>query len=260
MKNIFTTITVALAFGATAVAGQCACNKPVAASCSPCQTVQWYKAKDGTFREKMPYSKALDRAEDADDMEPVLKKTQADLAASTAQTEAANSELTQIKAEKAAMEAQLAELKKQLDTEKQNTASQTERAIKAEAAHKLCVEQVAQLRDEAKRNDEAAATVKGELKTTSEERDALKTAKSDLEKQVTDLNSAKTAAEEANKSAQQELEKLKQEAAESKKAKIEEEEAARKAAEKPPEEPAPTEPPAAPAPTDPPAGEKLVAE
>ena len=167
----------------------------------------------------MPYKDALSRAEDADDMEPVLKQAQADLVAANAAIEAAKAEIE---------------------------------AVKAEAAHKMCIEEVAQLREAGKKQDEALASTKGELKTTTEERDALKTAKADLEKQVTDLTAAKNAAEEALKAAQAEMEKMKQEAAESKKAAVEGEPAKEgedpnAGGEKPPEagtEPAPATEPA----------------
>ncbi len=47
--------------------------------CKPCRTscTQWYKAKDGTYREMIPYREALSRAEDADDMEIELRAAQA---------------------------------------------------------------------------------------------------------------------------------------------------------------------------------------
>lgn len=248
MKTLLTSLAVALAFGSISEAGLKSCLKPEKNNCSPCNTTRWYKAKDGTYREMMPYKDALSRAEDADDMEPVLKQAQADLTAAKAEIEAVKTEAANVKA---AMEAQVAELNKQLEGEKQKLAAETTRAEKAETAHKLCIEEVAQLREAGKKQDEALASAKGELKTTTEERDALKTARADLEKQVTDLTAAKNAAEEALKAAQAELEKMKQEAAESKKATVEGEPAKEgedpnAGGEKPPEagtEPAPsTEP------------------
>ena len=83
MKNLLSTITVTLAMTVAAAAGENACPQPAASGCSPCQSTQWYKAKDGTFRKKMPYAKALDRAEDADDMEIQLKGVQTELATAT---------------------------------------------------------------------------------------------------------------------------------------------------------------------------------
>ena len=196
----------------------------------------------------MPYMQALDRAEDADDMEPVLKQTQADLAAANSQIEAVTAEMTKLKAD---MEAQIAELQAQLAAEKQAVASQKERADKAESAHKMCIEEVAQLREQGKKQDEALTATKNDLKATASERDSLKTAKADLEKQVSDLAAAKKAAEDALKTAQSDLEKMKQEAAEAKKAAVESEAAAKDpvdpnaGSEKPPEagtDPVPVEP------------------
>ena len=250
MKNLLTVLCVALSLGEVAEASKKCCPKEGNTCCSTGQTTRWYKAKDGTFREMMPYMKALDRAEDADDMEPVLKQTQADLAAANTKIESVTAEAAQAEA---AMEAQIAELTKQLEAEKQVVASQKERGDKAEAAHKLCIEEVAQLREAGKKQEEALTATKAELKTVVEERDTLNTAKADLEKQVADVTAAKTAAEDALKAAQAELEKMKQEAAESKKAAVEGEPAAEEGAdpaaggEKPPEpgvEPTPEAPPA----------------
>lgn len=226
MRNLLITLGVALAFGGVTEAGHHTGSKTEKSCCSSkCSTTRWYKAKDGTYREMLPYMKALDRAEDADDMEPVLKQTQADLVASQAATESAKAEIEAAKAEaaamKAEMEAQIAELKKQLEAEQKTAASQKDRADKAEAAHKLCIEEVAQLKENSKKLDESLASTKVELKTASEERDSLKTLKAEMEKQMADLTAAKNAAEEALKAAQAELEKMKLEAAESKKAAVE---------------------------------------
>jgi chromosome segregation ATPase len=217
MKNLLCILSVVALLGAPAQAGHR--NGSSKACCSPCQT-RWYKAKDGTYREMLPYAKALSRAEDADDMEPVLKQAQADLVTANEQIEAIRSEAAKAKAE---LESQLAVLRNQMEAEQQNVVSQKERADKAEAAHKACIEQVAQLREEAKKKDEALASAKSELNTVTEDRNRLKTANTDLEKQVSDLNAARTAAEEALKKAQEELAKAKQEATESKKAKVEDE-------------------------------------
>ena len=219
MKNLPLILVIVFACSASAEAGhKSSCCKPTAGNC--CQTTRWYKAKDGTFREMVPYMTALSRAEDADDLEIVLKNTREELLAAKTASEAAKAEAD---ASRTAMEAQIAELQKQLDVERQLTTSQRERADNAEVAHKLCIENVAQLRDEAKRNEENLASAKKELKSATEERDSLKTASADLEKQVSDLNAAKTAADESLKSAEQELERMKQEAAESKKAEVQDE-------------------------------------
>ena len=191
MKTMFRSFLVALALSSPAFADN-QCSTTCQPTCQPgCSSVRWYKAKDGTYREMMPYAKALSRAEDADDMEPVLKKIQADLTAANdvvAQTRAESEKL------KVEMEAQIAELQKQLEAQKAMTVAQADRAEKAEAAHKRCIEDVASLRDEGKKKDEALAASKGETKTVSADRDAMKAAndqltsdKSGLEKQVTDL-------------------------------------------------------------------------
>ena len=219
MRNLLITLTVVLACTASAEAGHRASGcKPASGNC--CQTTRWYTAKDGTYREMVPYMTALSRAEDADDMEIKLKSTREELNSGRVAAESTKSEAD---AAKAAMEAQIAELQKQLDAEKQNVVSQTERADTAEAAHKLCIETVAQLRDEARQNEENLASAKGELKSATAERDSLKSANAELEKQVADLNAAKTVADEARKAAQEELARIKQDAAKSKKAEVQDE-------------------------------------
>ena len=156
MKNLLLSMIVVLACSASAEAGhKSSCCKPKSGNC--CQTTRWYKAKDGTFREMVPYMTALSRAEDADDLEIVLKRTREELSAAKAASE---TEKAEADASRTAIEAQIAELQKQLDVEKQLTASQRERADNAEAAHKLCIENVAQLRDEAKKNEENLASAK----------------------------------------------------------------------------------------------------
>lgn len=223
MKTLYTVLSATILLSATIEAGQKNCSQ--SACCNPCSTTQWYKAKDGTYREMLPYAKALSRAEDADDMEPVLKKAQADLTAANEQIAAIRSESEKIKAE---LEAQVAELRQQLDAEKQSVAALKDRVNKAEEAHKLCIEQVAQLKDDGKKKEEVLATAKADLTKVSEERDSLKAATADLEKQVSALTDAKNGLEEKLKAAQAELEKVKQEAAESKKAQVEEEKAEKK--------------------------------
>ena len=251
MRNLLIVLGVTLALGGVTEAGIKCCTKTKNVCCSPASTTKWYKAKDGTLREMMPYMKALDRAEDADDMEPVLKQTRSDLAAANTSIESAKTEIEAVKAEsaklKADMEAQLAELKTQLVAEKQAVASQKERADKAEAAHKVCIEEVAQLREQGKKQDEALASTKGELKTASEERDSLKTVKTDLEKQVADLEAAKKAVED-------ELAKMKQDAAEAKKAAVEGEPEPKEGEDPAPGDEKPPEPGTEPAPEAPAAG------
>ena len=261
MKKILFLFTVISACGMVAEAGQrsrCApansrcrqnANIACATSGNGCNvssaSTRWYKAKDGTYREMMPYMDALSRAEDADDMEIQLKGVQEELTAAKTNIEAIQTDAAKLKTE---FETQIAELKNQLAAEQAVVASQKERGDKAEAAHKQSVEQIASLRDSGKKSDESLMASQTELKKTVEERDALKTARADLEKKLadmtTEMTTVRTAAEEAAKVSQQEIERLKQEAAEAKKVAIEAEE---KAKEDPkPEDPKPaTEEPAA---------------
>ena len=256
MKKVLFLITVLSACGLTAEAGHRSCcvasnsNRPQPSACSTgsrgtnaCSTrtgtsTRWYKAKDGTFREMMPYMDALSRAEDADDMEIVFKGVQEELTSAKANIETIQADAAKLKTE---LESQIAELKLQLENENTAVAAQKERGDKAEGAHKQSVDQIATLRDSGKKNEESLKATQGELKKTSEERDTLKTARAELEQKLTDMtanmDAAKKAAEDAAKVSQQEIEKLKQEAAEAKKAAIE---AEAKAKESPkPDEPKP---------------------
>ncbi len=221
MKKLLILLTIISAGGMVAEAGLRSCR--VSASSNCCST-SWYKAKDGTFREMMPYAKALSRAEDADDMEIQLKGVQAELATATSTIETVQADSAKLKSE---LESQIAALTQQLESERQNVVAQTERGDKAEAAHKQCIEQIAALRDAGKKTEDSLKAVQSDLKKTSEERDSLKTARAELEQKLTDMTAAKTAAEEAVKVSQQELEKLKQEAAKAKKATVESEDKAK---------------------------------
>lgn len=185
---------------------------------SACGSTRWYKAKDGTFREMISYKDALSRAEDADDMEIKLKEVQEQLAAAQTSIETVQADAA---AAKASLESRIAELQQQLEAERQAVAIQSERGDKAEAAHKQCIEQIAGLRDSGKKNEDALKAAQGELRTMTEERDSLKAARAELEQKLSDMTAAKTSAEEAAKILQQELEKLKHDAAESKKSEIE---------------------------------------
>ena len=89
MKNICYLIAAAVLVVSPAMAGKSktctttrVCSTSKSNNCSPCnsRTTQWYKAKDGTYCEMLPYWDALSRAEDADDMEIELKATQEELA------------------------------------------------------------------------------------------------------------------------------------------------------------------------------------
>jgi len=182
------------------------------------KSTRWYKAKDGTFREMMPYMDALSRAEDADDMEIQLKSVQVQLETANSSIETVQADAAKLKAE---LESQIATLKQQLESELQAVADQKERGDKAEAAHKQCIEQIAGLRDSGRKSEETLKATQGELKKTTEERDSLKIARAELEQKLTDMTAAKLAAEEAAKVNQQELEKLKHDAAEAKKSVVE---------------------------------------
>ncbi|MDA1230314.1 MAG: hypothetical protein O2856_06030 [Planctomycetota bacterium] len=256
MKKILLLVTVVSTFGMVAEAGhrsRCAsaksncspnaCNTCVTSACNTRSGVltRWYKAKDGTFREMMPYMDALSRAEDADDMEIQLRGVNEELTAARLSIEAIQADTAKLKSE---LETQNAELKKQLADEQATVAAQKERGDKAEAAYKQSVEQIASLRESGKKSDELLKTARTELKETAEERDTLKTARVELEKKLADITAAKAAAEEAVKVSQKEIERAKQEATEAKKAAVEAEAKAKDAPK--PDEPKPaTEEPAA---------------
>ena len=219
MKKLIASLTLAVIAPAVE-AGDNGCFLFPKKKCTT-TTTQWYKAKDGTYREMMPYAKALSRAEDADDMEIALRKTQEELAASSAAAEKTTAELAATRQElsntqaemaklKAAMEAQVAELKKQLAAETQSVASQKDRADKAEAAHKTAVSQLATLRESAVKSEETQAQTLKDLAAAAQERDALKI-------QVNDVQKAQAAAEAAAKKAQEELDQLKKAVEEGKK-------------------------------------------
>jgi len=246
MKKILLLITVLSACGLTAEARHRSCcvpsnsNNPRSSACSTGSgtSTRWYRAKDGTFREMMPYMDALSRAEDADDMEIVLKGVQAELTLAKSNIETIQADAAKLRTE---LEGQIAELKMQLENEKTAVAAQKERGDKAEAAHKQCVDQIASLRDGAKKSEESLKATQGELKKTSEERESLKAARVELEKKLAamtaTMDAVKKAAEDSAKVSQQEIEKLKQEAAEAKKAAVEAEAKAKEAPK--PDEPKP---------------------
>lgn len=183
----------ALLLTPTLEAGSSKCCK--VRKCNPCgnSCTRWYKAKDGTYREMIPYREALSRAEDADDMEIELRGVREELAA--AQEAAA--------AEKSALDAELASLRKQLEEQVAATAAEKTRADSAEAAHKEAATQVAQLQESQQKAEAAAADLQKQLGEAVAARD-------NLQKQVGDLQ-AKVA------SGDQEIQRLKQEAVENKK-------------------------------------------
>ncbi len=225
MKKLLILLTVMYAGGMAVEAADRSCRLSSRSNCSPATC--WYKAKDGTFREMLSYSKALGRAEDADDIEIQLLEVQTELATARTDIETVRADAANLKAE---LENQIAALTQQLESERQTVAAQKERGDRAEAAHKLCIEQIADLRDNNKKTEDSLKVAQDDLKKTFEERDSLKTARGELEQKLTDMTAAKTAAEDAAKVSQQELEKLKQEAAEAKKSTVESEDKEKDAA------------------------------
>ena len=219
MKRLLILLTVMSTGGMVVEAGNR--SSRMSPNSDSCPKTCWYKAKDGTFREMMSYTKALSRAEDADGMEIQLRGVQAELATVKTNIETIQADAAQLKTE---LVSQIAALTQQLESERQTVAAQKDRGDKAEAAHKLCIEQIADLRDNSKKTEDSLKAVQVDLKKTIEERDSLKTARTELEKKLTDMTAAKASAEEAAKVRQEELEKLKQVGAEAKKAAVESEE------------------------------------
>jgi len=217
------------AAASTASADSSNCCLKTSASCNSTPTgcfntsgtvTRWYKAKDGTLREQVPYWTALSRAEDADDLEIKLRATEKELADSKTAQEAAVAAAAN---EKAELEAQLASLKKELEAATQQATAQKERADKAEAAVADTTKQLAESDAARKTADEKILVSLAELKTTTDERDVLKTANAELQKQVAELTEARTAAEALAKSAQDELERIRQDAATTSKPEVQEE-------------------------------------
>lgn len=161
----------------------------------------------------VPYWTALGRAEDADDLEIKLKGVETELVAANAATESANAAAATQKAE---FEARIAELTKQLDSERQIVASEKSRADKAEAALAVSEKQVAALQESEKKSAEQLAAVRTEC-------EGLKTTGAELQKQVTDLIAARDAALAETQVVQAKLTKVTQDAAESKKPEVQEE-------------------------------------
>lgn len=169
-------------------------------SCNPCGSSQrvtrWYKAKDGTLREMIPYRQALSRAEDADDMEIALRGAQEELASVQEAATAAQEDL----------KAQLAALQQQLEQQVAATASEKARADKAEAAHQAAATQVAQLQETQKQSAEALTAAQAELtKATA--------AQEELSAKVASLTKERDALTAQVSTATSEIERLKQEAA-----------------------------------------------
>ena len=245
MKRVLILLMVAATSNAAAEATHRQCRVVADPSCCQprtdhCSTSgggsnRWYKAKDGTFREMMNYRDALSRAEDADDMEIQLRGIQAELVSAKAGIETMQSDTAKLKAD---LESQIASLQQQLEAERQTVVAQKERGDKAEAAHKQCIEQIASLRDAGRKSDETLKATQSELSRTTEERDNLKAARADLELKLSEMTAAKVSAEDAARVSQQELEKLKHDAAESKKSAVETDDKAEESPEPGAEKPA----------------------
>lgn len=252
MKPFCTLMTIFLAAASSIATASGDCCVPKKAGCNSPGTgiIRWYKAKDGTYREQLPYWTAMSRAEDADDLEIKLKAVEQTLTETQAAQEATVKSAAD---EKTALESQIAALTQELAAAKQTAVSEKERADKAEASLAETVKLAAELELAKKTGDEALTAVRGELKATQDDRDAMKTANADLQKQVAALNESRSALEAQLKSTQDQLEKMKQDAAPTTKPEVVEE---KKAEGDPAAEPksegsespeAPKEEPAAPA-------------
>lgn len=217
MKHLLTPLAALLICGGTAMAGKSAnCCTSQPAQCRPAACggqTQWYKAKDGTLREMVPYWTALGRAEDADDLEIRVKGVESELAAANAAIESARAAAATQKAE---YEAIIADLTKQRDSERQIAAAEKSRADNAEAALAASEKQITALQE----SEKQSAVQLAALKTESEE---LKSTGAELKKQVAELTAARDAALAETQVVQAKLTKITQDAAESKKPEVQEE-------------------------------------
>lgn len=203
------------------------CGTP-AVTCT--SRVEWYQAKDGTFREKLPYWTALSRAEDADDMEIRLRRVETELATANAESLALQQAAERQRAD---LESQLAELKQQLSTEKELVAGQKKLLEESEAARSQAVAQLAAMTTAAKQTESELASARGELQSAAAERDALGISSAELQKTVTELSAARDAANAALATAQDEVTRLRQAAAVTKKPEIQDEASEQKEGEEP---------------------------
>jgi DNA repair exonuclease SbcCD ATPase subunit len=185
------------------------CTPVVSSNCGNTQ-VQWYKAKDGSYREMLPYWTALGRAEDADDLEIKLQETNAELDAVKAEAEA----------EKAKLLALLDQHKATIAQAQTEISSQRERAEKAETAHKSSIELIADVRDAQKRTDEQLESARSELKAANDKLAESAKQNENLQLQVLDLQKQNDASQTELKAAQDELNRPKQDAAKSEKPEV----------------------------------------
>ena len=210
------------------------CPKPsagCATSAVACTSrVEWYQAKDGTFREKLPYWTALSRAEDADDLEIRLRTVETEMAGTQAESRALQQAAESQRAE---LESQLAELKQQLSAERELVAGQKKRLEDSEAARSQAAEQIVVLTTAGKQAESELSNARRELQTVAAERDALRTSSAELQKTVTELSAARNAAAAALVAAQDEMSRLRQAAAVTKKPEVQDEPSEKKDGEEP---------------------------
>ncbi len=173
-------------------------------------TTRLWKGKDGEIREVISYWAALHRSVEADQLEVDLAGVQSELETTQAEVVALRDTAA---ADKAAFEQQIAKLKNQLGKQRKLAASQKQRAAKAEAA-------VASLREADKKTQTILTKVRNELKQTATDQAKLTAANVQLQKDMVDLAAAKDEATSAVQAAQAQIEKMKQEALESKKAAV----------------------------------------
>ncbi len=171
--------------------------------CNPCGSgttvTQWYSAKDGTLREKIPYHAALSRAEDADDLEWELRSVREKL---TELRQAAAEQHEAAAVEKDALAAELAALRQQLEQQVAATTAEQERADRAEAAQQAVAAQLEQLQKSSE----------SELSQLRTQLQAADTAREDLAAQVKTLSDERGTLTTQLSTARSELEQLQQEA------------------------------------------------
>ncbi len=191
MTRIAAAVSVALIL-AVPMAAEGGCLSSARRNCRPCgsQVVRWYRAKDGTLRQMIPYREALSRAEDADNLEIELKSVRTELEQTAAALESKTAEAADT----------IARLQQEIAALKTELAQQTQRAEKAEASLKTAREQA-----------EAASA-------------ELKTVRADLQKSVDTLTEENRRLTAQLQESQQQIRNLQNAATETKKPEITEEE------------------------------------
>ncbi len=194
---------------------KCRTQKACTTSCASGPTTRLWKGKDGEIREVITHWEALHRSVEADKLEVELAGVQSELETTQAEVVALRDKAA---ADKASFEQQIAKLKTQLGGQRKLAANQKQRAAKAEA-------NVASLREADRKTQAILTKVQNELKQTAADRAKLTAANAQLQKDMADMTAAKDEATSAVQAAQAEIEKMKQEALESKKATVVEENA-----------------------------------